>query len=91
MIKYYYYKFPNKELVPKVWPDRVEVYEVGTLFNKDGVYDEYGRKIAYPTPKNGWFVNICCQSDVDLSFISQYEIKVTTPNCIWYGQDINIT
>jgi hypothetical protein len=90
MITYKYYKFPNKQTVPgpMEWPDEVFYYELGTIYNNDGVYEPGGIVVQKPTPKPGWHVNVCYQGDKDLSFIQQYEIQVNTPNCIWSGQQI---
>jgi hypothetical protein len=88
MITYKYYKFPNKDLVPKPgeWPENVFYYEIGTLYNNDGVYGPGGVVIEEPTPKPGWHVNVCYQKQADLSFLNQYEINVETPNCVWGSQ-----
>lgn len=83
---YRYYKFPNKETVPTSWPEGVSISEVGRIGNKDMVYDNEGRTIKPQTYKSGWHVNICYQGDIDLSFISQYEIEVQTPRQVWFGQ-----
>jgi hypothetical protein len=90
MIKYKYYKFPNKELVPKPgeWPEGVFHYEIGIIYNNDGVYGPGGVVIKPPTPKPGWHVNVCYQGSNNLDFIQQYEINVITPNCIWSGQEL---
>jgi hypothetical protein len=86
MITYKYYKFPSKELVPKVWPVNVSINEIGTIYNNDGIYNELGEQIQPPTPKQGWHVNICYQGNINLSHLQQYEINVQSPNHIWYGQ-----
>lgn len=85
---YKYYKFPNKQVVPSrdKWPREVSVEEIGTITNKDGVYDEHGAVIQPPTVKEGWHVNICYQGTINLDFIKQYEIDVITPKRKWMGQ-----
>jgi hypothetical protein len=88
MITYKYYKFENKESVPSIWPDSVNVDEVGLIKETDPVYDENGNVIQPATYKDGWHVNVCYQGDVDLSFIQQYEINVGNPKRIWFGQQI---
>ena len=30
---------------------------IGTLFNDDGVYDEKGEEVTFPTPMDGWHGN----------------------------------
>ena len=88
MITYKYYNFPTKDLVPKPneWPEGVYYYELGTIFNKDGEYDVNGLVLQSPTAKPGWHVNVCYQKPINLDFIQQYEIDVTSPECIWSGQ-----
>lgn len=88
MITYKYYKFPNKETVPssEQWPQNVTVNEIGIIYNNDGKFNELGELIKPPTPKNGWHVNICYQGDINLEFIKQYEIKINSPICKWFGQ-----
>jgi hypothetical protein len=83
---YKYYKFPNKESVPKQWPLNVSVNEVGIMYNNDEVYNELGELVTPPTPKEGWHVNVCYQGQVDLDSIKQYEIQVNTPLRKWFGQ-----
>lgn len=85
---YKYYKFPNKQAVPShdKWPKEVSVNEIGVITNNDGVYNEYGAEIQSPTLKEGWHVNICYQGQVNLDFIKQYEINVTSPKRKWMGQ-----
>jgi hypothetical protein len=89
MLYYKYYKFPNKESVPRAqWPANISVHEVGIIRNNDGKYDVYGNVIEEPSNKEGWFVNICHRDGVDLSFVEEYRVNVKTPNCLWAGQEV---
>jgi hypothetical protein len=85
---YKYYKFPNKESVPPLnrWPKEVSVNEVGVILNNNGIYSERGIEIQSPTPIEGWHVNVCYQGQVNLNFVKDYEINVTSPRCKWMGQ-----
>lgn len=90
MITYKYYNFPNKNLVPKPyeWPEGVYYYEVGVIYNQDGIRDQNGITIQAPTSKPGWHVNVCYQKPVNLDFIQQYEINVNSPEYVWSGQKL---
>lgn len=91
MLTYKYYKFPSKDLIPKLWPDGVSISIIGQMKSKNDLYDELGNKI-YSGPENSyWHVNVCYEGHADLSFVQQYEIQVNTPDRIWFGQNINNT
>ena len=85
---YRYYKFPNKQAVPPrdKWPKEVSINEIGIMTNNDGVYDNRGFVITPPTVKIGWHVNVCYQGQINLDFIKQYEINVSSPKRKWLGQ-----
>lgn len=83
---YRYYKFPNKESVPTNWPTGVSISEIGLIENTEPVYDDRGYEITPATYLDGWHVNVCSQSDINLDFIKEYEITVNTPRRKWFGQ-----
>lgn len=87
-MNYRYYKFPNKESMPPfhMWPRDVSITQLGTLYSNETVYDDYGNLILVPL--EGWHVNICYSGNVNLDFISQYEIQVNTPVRTWFGQEV---
>ncbi len=90
MITYKYYKFPSKELIPPLsaWPSNVSVHEVGLISNNDAVYNNLGQEVEPQTFIPGWHVNVCYPDTADLSFVQEYEITVTNPRCIWFGQTV---
>lgn len=83
---YKYYKFPNKDMVPKTWPEGVSVSEVGLIKKTEPVYDDRGYVIQPATYYDGWHINICYQGDVNLEFIHDFEVAVNTPRRKWFGQ-----
>lgn len=86
MLTYKYYKFPNKNVVPKFWPNNVSVIEIGPMRVTQSVYDSLGNVISTGTEDSAWHINICYSGNADLSHIEQYEIFVKTPKRIWFGQ-----
>jgi hypothetical protein len=88
MIKYKYYKFPNKESVPadNIWPFGVSVHEIGLIPKTAAKYGADGKAIELPTYYEGWHINVCYQGQVNLDFVKQYEIEVNNPKCTWMGQ-----
>jgi hypothetical protein len=83
---YKYYKFPNKNLVPKIWPEGVSVSEVGLIKKINPVYDDHGNIIEPPQYHDGWHVNVCYRDNVNLDFLNEYEITVNNPKQKWFGQ-----
>ena len=77
-ITYKYYKFPDKIFMPTMWPENVDVSEIGLIQKKEdlekGIID------------NSWYVNVSYSGNIDLSHLRFYEINVKTPRRIWFGQ-----
>lgn len=86
MLTYKYYKFPNKDLVPKFWPENVSVIEIGPIKKSKSVLDELGNVISPGIEDTAWHVNVCYTGAADLSHIKEYEIFVKTPKTVWFGQ-----
>lgn len=87
-MKYKYYRFPNKESVPSynMWPRDVSITQLGILYSGEWVHDNNGNLV--PVPLEGWHVNICYSGNVNLDFITQYEIQVNSPVRTWFGQEV---
>jgi hypothetical protein len=83
---YKYYRFPSKEDVPQNWPEEVSVSEIGLIMKSMPVFNELGKEIIPAVFLEGWHVNVCFQTFVDLDFIKKYEINVATPRQKWFGQ-----
>jgi hypothetical protein len=86
MITYKFYKFPEQNSVPQVWPTKVNLHEVGQIVATKPVFNNLNVEISAATFLSGWHVNVCFEGDVDLSFVQQYEITVEAPICKWFGQ-----
>jgi len=75
---YKYYKFPDKSFMPVLWPDNVDVSEIGFIQKKEdierGIIDQ------------SWYVNIVYYGNVNLKHIKHFEIDVKTPRRVWFGQ-----
>ena len=59
-------------------PERLTVVHLGTLYNKDGVYnEETGEVITPATPKVGYHVDVLI--DAHCTLLDEYDAKPVTP------------
>lgn len=58
---------------------RADLDALGTIYNRDGVYDENGDTVTPPTEKDGYFVNLYHDAGFDLpEGLSAYEVAVSS-------------